>query len=738
MDIRHFSRRPGLLADLAAMPRLWGSSIELAAASLSINLLALALPLVLMQVYDRIVPNASLSTLTWLVLGFFGALVAESGLRLSRSTITNWIAAQFEHRLGTSAMRHVLDSRIDDFERDGVGVYLDRFQAVSSLRGLYAGQLLQLIMDLPFAFLYLGLLYLLGGTKTTLYAVAVIVVYLLVATLVRRAYHAGRKQQKELGNRRYNFIIECLTGIHTLKALGIEEPMLRRHERLQADTARNNMSLNFHMHLPGILGNFFSRLMLFGIILTAGFGVINGQITMGALVACSLIGMRLLGPFQKAAAFWVQLANVRIAKSQLADLAALRMESSSDTQSLPDDIEGGIELDNITFSYQPEQQPVLDSLSLKVEPCQMIGIMTSGERGASTLLSIMAGLLPPDSGRVKVDDFDLAQCRHGDLSGRIALVQQSGVMFKGTIFDNICLFNPRYREKARDAAQLLALDKDVARLPKGYETQIGDKLHEGLPPGMVQRIALARALVVRPRILLLDNVGTSMDQNSESVLLWLLGKLKGGTTMVVVVSDDPYVLSLCDRVMHLHAGGLVEDCPILTPSKTAIQEDEAMSQAWMRWVMQTARRWTDISGIVRPIDIAKVDDDHKVFTELVLELNVLIESLSRGEPGMVILEKEKQLFDKVLDYAKVHFDHEETIMLEENLPGYPHHKAQHVIFSGLINDIRKDFQSGRVHATDRLKLTILDWWVSHINNIDYPTFILKSSFEETKGPMGTA
>lgn len=727
MDIQRFATRPGLFSDLLIMPRLLGNSLELVLATLGVNLLSLALPLVLMQVYDRIVPNASLSTLTWLVVGFFAALVAESFLRICRSTITNWSGARFEHHLGTNAMGHVLDSRIDDFERDGVGVYLDRFAAVSTLRNYYAGQLLLVALDLPFAVLFLGVLYLLAGMNVTLYASGVISVYLLIICLVRLSYHALRQRQNELSNRRYNFVIECLSGIHTLKALGIEEPMLRRHERLQADMAENNMALNFRMHLPGILGNFFSRLMLFGIILVGGFAVIAGEITVGALLASSLIGMRLLGPFQKAATFWVQQANVRIAKNQLADLAALRTETVIKSLSLPEDIQGTLELDNVTFGYLP-QHPVLDRLGLKVEQGEMVGISTAGGRGASTLLAVLAGHLPPDSGRVLVDGFDLAHVDHGDMSGRIAFVQQAGVLFKGTIFDNICLFNHRNREKARDAAQLLDLDKDVALLPKGYETQVGDKLHEGLPPGMVQRIALARALVVRPRILLMDNVGISLDQESESALLWLLGKLRGGVTLVIV-SDDPRVLSLCNRVMELRGGALFEK-PVPGAPHTIARDTEAMDQVWMRWVMQTARRWSDISGIVRSMNIPEVDNDHKVFTEYVLELNVLIEALNRGHAGLEAVEREKEIISKVMDYASIHFQREEKIMQSSQLPGLAYHKTQHELFSRMVNGIGKDFQAGRIHATDRLKLHILDWWISHINNVDYPSFVLKSNFQD--------
>ena len=241
-------------------------------------------------------------------------------------------------------------------------------------------------------------------------------------------------------------------------------------------------------------------------------------------------------------------------------------------------------------------------------------------------------------------------------------------------------------------------------------------------------MALARALVVRPRILLLDNVSSSMDQASESVLLWLLDKLKGGATMIMV-TDDARILARCDRVLRLSRGRLVEE-PSYGPAPAAEEETRARCKAWMRWVMQTARRWEDVRGIVRSIGIEAVDEDHRVFTEYILELNVLIEALSRGKAGMEAVEQELEILKKVLEYAEVHFRREEGIMMSQNLPGCDYHRRQHEVFRGMVRQVWDDFQAGRMHASDKLKLSILDWWINHINEVDYPTFILRSGFEE--------
>lgn len=458
MNLAYFREQKGFMTDLRALPLFMRSSLDLFLASVGINVLSLALPIVLMQVYDRIVPTQATSTLLWLVIGFMCALILESILRICRSTITNWMSARFEHSVAHSCISRWLNCVIEDFEKDGAGVHLDRLRAVNTLRTFYAGQAFQLMLDLPFAFLFMTVIAFLGGWQVATYIAAMAFVFLVIISFIRKRYSVDRLRQKQQADRRYNFLVEALSGIHTIKAITLEESMLRRHERLEADAAKSDYDVIFVGNLPVSLGNMFSQMILFGVLFVGGSLAIGGHMTLGSLAACTLLSGRFFQPFKSLASFWVRHADIQIAKEQIKDIADLREESDLSVPCLPDEIDGTIELDGLSFQYDADSPKVIDEVSLKIENRKMVCLHTQGARGTSTLLNLMYGLLPPDEGRVLIDENDLNKICHSDFKGRIEYIIQQGTLFNGTIFDNLTLFNPAHRDAAMDAAALLQLD----------------------------------------------------------------------------------------------------------------------------------------------------------------------------------------------------------------------------------------------------------------------------------------
>jgi len=557
MDLSYFKEEKGFMHDLRALPMFMRSSIDLFLASVGINVLSLALPIVLMQVYDRIVPTHATNTLLWLVIGFLCALMLESVLRICRSTITNWMSARFEHTVAHACVSRWLNCVLEDFERDGAGVHLDRIRAVNNLRTFYAGQAFQLMLDLPFALLFLAVIWFLGGWQVVAYISGAACVFMVIIGFIRARYGENRLKQKTMADRRYNFLVEALSGIHTIKAITLEESMLRRHERLEAEAVRSDYDVIFIGNLPVSLGNMFSQLILFGVLFVGGSLAIQGQMTLGSLAACTLLSGRFFQPFRSLASFWVRHADVQIAKSQIRDIVELREESDSGAPCLPAEIAGRIEVEGISFQYDEGTQKIADDLTLKIEPNEMICLHTHGSRGTTTLLNLIYGLYPLSEGKVLIDGIDLSQICHNDFKGRIEYVGQQGTLFNGTVFDNLTLFNPAHRDAAIDAAGLLQLDDVLSELPLGYETQVGNRLYEFFSTGIIQRICLARALTIRPRILLLDKVNDAMDSDSEQLFFWLLEKLKGQCT-IVMATGSPKILEMADTIYTLTDGKLVE------------------------------------------------------------------------------------------------------------------------------------------------------------------------------------
>lgn len=534
---------------LQILPQSWQNASDLLVASTVINILSLALPLTLMQVYDRILTNQALSTLAWLVIGCSIALLLETAIRLSRSFISAWMAARFEHLVGCSAIEAVLASDLETFEKDEVGIHLDRINAISVLRGFYAGQVFQIILDLPFSILFLVAIAYLAG-PLVLFPIAVVLVFLGMVGMLRLGFIKARKFQLDLNDRRSNFIIELLIGVHFVKAMTTEERMMRRYERLQSNLAETNMKVSFWEMLPINFGVFFSQVTMFGIIWFGSNSVIEGALTVGGLTACTILGGRALQPIQSIAGFWLRFSNAQIAQSKLRKVSRLAPQSEQERPPFPKGIAGSLKIENASYRYRGTSDYLLKDINLEVEARETIGIMGEDATRTSALLGLLIGQLKPEEGSVSIDDHDLAEWDTSNLQGEVEYVPQSGKLFNGTILENISMFNEKKLTGALEAASLLGLDDLIAQLPMGYETVVGSQFSNFLPSGLIQRIVIARALVQRPRILLFDRANTSMDQDSDELVRNLIEKLKGVCTLVLV-TNQPGLLSYVDTIYEL-------------------------------------------------------------------------------------------------------------------------------------------------------------------------------------------
>lgn len=535
---------------------------DLLVSSALISILSLALPLTLMQVFDRILVNQATDTLAWLIFGCLTALLLEAGLRLARSATSGSMAARFEHLAGCQAIGRILGSRLEQFERDNLGTHLDRLTAVGTLRGFYSGQVFQVVFDLPFALLLLFVTWFLGGIMV-LIPVVTVAAFGAVVFYCNTRFQAARHQQIGSNDHRASFVIEVLSRVHTVKAVSMEEQLLRRHERLHAEGAAADMQVGHWTSLPTNLGSFFSQVAVFGII---GFGasrVSDGSMTLGTLTACSMLSARVMQPIQSLTGFLLRLSEARIARRRFEEIMALEPEVAEGLEPLPEDIAGGIELQNVSFSYGPGLPPVISGASLKVPPRAMVAIESAPSAGSTSLLYLMMGTLAPQEGVVLIDGYNLARWDHTSLRGRLEYLPQAATLFKGTLIENITMFDPRRYEAALDAAALVGLDVLVSALPMGYETPVNAQSNHLLPSGLIQRVGIARALVVRPRVLLLDKTDAAMDWDSQRVYRWLLEQLRGRCTIVVVTSQSS-VLAMADEVYSL-AGGRLHQRPKPNP-----------------------------------------------------------------------------------------------------------------------------------------------------------------------------
>lgn len=556
---------------LGAFPRVPETGFAVLLGSLVLNLLSLGLPIVILQIYDRILPNQATQTLFFLCMGLVVILFLDAIFRTVRSYITGWRAAQFEHRASCHALDRLLASEISAFETEKPGTHLYRLAAIGTLRDYYSGQAKLLMVDLPFVSLFLGLIAAFAGWLV-LVPVALFTLLGLASWYAGNALQAALRDRATLDDRRTSFVIEALVGVQTIKLLAMEPQMQRRYERLQESSAASSYDVTHVSNIAQGIGWFFSNLTM---VFVASFGagmVINGQLSIGSLAACTLLSGRAVQPVLRAIGLWAQFQNIRIARERVDQIFAYQPESIEATQDVPP-LKGRIEIREMKFRYEKQGSFLFDGIDLTVKPGQVVGIRGGTGSGKTTLLMIMMGLIHPTEGRVKFDDCDTRFSDPDALRRQIGFLPQNPVLFQGTILENLTMFDGMVSvEEAITTSESLGLHEKVRVLPNGYETMVGDGAAMQLPIGMSQGIAMTRALAKKPKVILFDEANSGLDSQSDQTLKERLAELKG-TATIILVSHRPSLLDLADQIVDLENGKLVTPAKEKSVEKAAQKSD---------------------------------------------------------------------------------------------------------------------------------------------------------------------
>lgn len=530
-----------------------GRATHIAVASVVLNLLGLALPLALLQVYDRIIPNSSHGTLLLLVALVLGALLLEGALRLARAEIIGWTGIQFEHAAGRQAFARILGTPTEELEKVGSGELLERLSGLPAFREFYGENWTLVICDLPFVAVFLmGIWYLAGAL--VLAPMAVLAMFVVAAAWELKGARKAVGEFHQLRDRRQNFTLEVIHGVHAVKAMAMEQQMVQRYARLQESVTAaahrmmggTSMAMNF--------STLFAQLTTLSVVVFGAMMVVDNALSVGGLAACTMLAGRALQPIQRAAGLWTRFHTVVHLRQRFDSVFALPRERSGAHR--PDSIEGRVELHGVSFAFGAAE-PLFRDLDLTVEPGERVCIVGDNASGKSTLLRLILGVLEPTAGEVLLDGRPLRDHDRGALlAGGVAYVPQTGHLVQGTILDNLTLFRPHLRRPALKAAQELGLDDVIAALPQGYSTVVGKGSGDALPRGVIQRIAVARAVATSPRVLLFDEANAAMDGNGDETLRGYLERWDRGHTLIMV-SLRPSLQRLADRVLALQDGRLV-------------------------------------------------------------------------------------------------------------------------------------------------------------------------------------
>lgn len=531
--------------------RLLTTRPDVLAASLVLNLAGLAMPLLLLQLYDRIIPNAGFATLAALLLGVAFAVGMEAVLRYARSSLMIWIAAREEHRLSIAAVLAVLQA--DPKATPTPGVQATRMAAIAEWRSLRSGELGHSIADLPFVAMYLGFLAWVSPLLAAASLAAAVPCLLAAAALAPVAARAlGARAATEA--QRHGLTYEVIQAIETLKSLGAEAAMQRRHDRLAASSSASARRSAITAQACNAFAVAAGQCVVACVALVGALEVMREAISPGALAASILLATRGTEPLTRLAAATPSLVRARVARQRIQALLAL-----------PPQLHGGLppgEVQEIRLQRvgirREDGSALLRHVALSVSRGECIAIRGAGGSGKSRLLEVLAGVEEADEGVVLVDGRRRQLLDPDLLRRQVALVPQVPVLVPGRVIDNLTRFTPSLEPEARRLATELGLDRFLDQHPSGHALVVGGRNSQDVPAAVAERIGLVRALVTGPRVVLFDAANNAQDRDGDSRMLRLLARLKPDTA-IVMVSDRPSWLALADRIYRIERGRL-EPC----------------------------------------------------------------------------------------------------------------------------------------------------------------------------------
>lgn len=512
----------------------------------SINVLGLILPLTMKKIYSSIAITRSVTSLRIILLAALLALALESIMRKAKESSSKWIAAKYEYELSLFLMEKFLNAYRHKASENNYIVDLEKFNGASKIASFYAVRYYQLFIDLPFMLLFLYLIHYFGGLLV-LVPILLSFIYILVMLIVSRKYFKNREQLLSENDALMDHLTETLDKVHLVKAAGIEESLINRYRDALKKSTQTSFISNTYEALPRQISSNFSQLNLFTILLTGGFFVMEQNITFAEITACAMLGSRAISPIISIMRQYFQRKDIQILKKRIDTIAHLDNQYTEKTPNFPSDIAGSIEL--LDVEYTNVQTKTSEFLSTLITPGRFVHINPTDFLSYKSVLNKITGKEELHSGKVLIDNLDIELWNMTSLKGKIEFLNDHVNIYKGTILENITYFNRAKLKHGYEAAALTGLDILVGQQAEGFETKLDSYSKNHLSSAFLQRLNLTRALLFRPRILILDRIDESMDKETFDTFLWLLDKFKGSLT-IIIASNHPSIIDLSDFTLR--------------------------------------------------------------------------------------------------------------------------------------------------------------------------------------------
>ncbi|MGE6440246.1 type I secretion system permease/ATPase [Psychrobacter sp. NPDC078409] len=587
----HIKQRKASFSDLlkSDLGNYKGILAEAVIATFLINMLALAVSLFSMQVYDRVIPTRSEYTLIILASGVFLVIMFEAFMKFSRSRIMDKVVVGLDQYLSREVFQRLLKVRIDQMP-GSVGSMAAQLRGYEQVRSFFTASTLFGLVDLPMTIIFISLIAFIGSPLVAVVPVIAAVIAITMGLIARKRIDAIASEGATASYYKTGLLVEAVEGVETIKAGAGSWKFLSRWLDVMDVTIKNDLDMKHANDNLTYFTQMLQQVSYVGIVIVGSFVVMQGDMTMGGLIACSILGGRVLAPVMAIPNLLVQYAHAKAAKMNIESLFALEQDNQGVAYPLsPTHIKGAYQCDGLSFNYQGNDRPAITVPQLSIKPGERIAILGPIGSGKSTLLKVLAGLYAPTEGRVLLDGLDIHQISRETLSERLGYLQQDHRLFQGTLRENLLIGmaapNDDVLQETLNRTGLINL---VSSHSSGLDLPISEG-GKGLSGGQKQLVAFTRLLLTKPDVFLLDEPTASMDNRQEQRCLQVLRQeLTQGQTFIVSTHKTA-LLDLVDRLIIMDNQRIIID----GPKQAVLDELRKNDQAKNKTTVQQKDRITN-------------------------------------------------------------------------------------------------------------------------------------------------
>lgn len=524
-------------------------------ATILVNIFVLVSPFFVRNVYNRVVPNNAIETLWWLALGAFIAFSFDIVLRVIRAYFIDIAGKKSDLLLSAKLFTQVLGMRFEG-RPTSVGTFAKNIQEFEVIRDFVTSATLGTVVDIPFALLFLAVIALMSGPLVIVPTVAIIII-VIAGAIFQPIMKAAIVKSSRASSQKNGLLIESLQGLESIKATGAEGQMQRKWEDAVAYIAQCNMQSRFLSSIAGSLGTYINQIATIVLLVYGVYLIKTGELNMGSLIAAMMLNTRAISPFIRLANIATRYNSAKAAYASLQTVMALEQERPLEKKYTHHPVyTGQIRFDAVDFNYPNTEFLALAGVNFRFEAGERVGFIGKIGSGKSTVARLLMGLYKPVKGGIEIDGININQLNPSELRRSIGLVTQDQVLFYGTIRENIVMGVPHIEEHVVLKAAELSGVMDFARhIPDGIDMNVGEQ-GRVLSGGQRQCVLLARALLLNPPILLLDEPTSSMDNSTEQAFVKRLQTIIENKTLILVTHKTS-LLSLVDKLVVMDHGQVV-------------------------------------------------------------------------------------------------------------------------------------------------------------------------------------